>query len=300
VTHSDIQSRMADYLEGDLALGKRALFDAHLDGCEECSRELAAMRETIDLLRGLASPEPPADLAPNVMRRIAEGEGQPRWLDRVAAWFGELNSFLAGPRIAVPVAALAACLAVFVATGERGGFSLSGSEPKAETAQVAQSGGAESRRETPPRVSPEAFVRHDRVSSSPRLGMRGSTLTSEPLQARVDPQHSAGDRSLEMASAQAAGAVEAQSIRTRDEWLEVLIQQPQIFAREHVELSPVEQELWITHLARRAVELRRMDEVLAALRATPDPIAAALADSFSQASPRQEFAGQKIRGRRKR
>ena len=130
--------------------------------------------------------------------------------------------------------------------------------------------------------------------------MRGSALSDESSQAPVGIRRRVGDRSLEMASAQAGGAVEAHSIRTRDEWLEVLIQQPQVFAREHVELSPIEQELWISHLALRAVELRRLPEVVAALRGTPDPIAAALADEFAAAAPRQEFAGQKARVGRNR
>ena len=59
MNHSDIQGRMADYLEGELSLGNRALFDAHLDGCGDCSRDLSAMRETIGLLRSLPAPEPP-------------------------------------------------------------------------------------------------------------------------------------------------------------------------------------------------------------------------------------------------
>ena len=46
MNHSDIQNRMADYLEGDLSLSKRALFDAHLDACTECARELSEMRGT--------------------------------------------------------------------------------------------------------------------------------------------------------------------------------------------------------------------------------------------------------------
>ena len=60
MNHSDIQSRMANYLEGELALGDRALFDGHLDSCESCSGELSEMRATINLLRRLPTPEPPA------------------------------------------------------------------------------------------------------------------------------------------------------------------------------------------------------------------------------------------------
>ena len=76
----------------------------------------------------------------------------------------------------------------------------------------------------------------------------------------------------------------SQSVRSRDEWLDVLIQHPQAFAREHSELSTVEQELWITHLSRRAVELERLEEVVVALRATADPFAVVLAKSFAAAA----------------
>ena len=38
MNHSDIQARMADYLDGELNLDKRALFDGHLDHCEDKRR----------------------------------------------------------------------------------------------------------------------------------------------------------------------------------------------------------------------------------------------------------------------
>jgi anti-sigma factor RsiW len=125
VTHADIQRCMADYLEGDLSLGKRALFDAHLDACVDCSGELSEMRGTIALLRRLPTSEPPANLADNVMRRLAEGEGQPGWLDRMERWFADLSSAVASPRFALPLTAVAAGLAVVLVTGD-GRLSLQG------------------------------------------------------------------------------------------------------------------------------------------------------------------------------
>jgi len=114
VNHSDVQARMADYLEGDLSLAKRALFDAHLDSCELCAAELAEMRRTITALRSLPSPEPPPDLVDKVMRRIRAGEGKTSWLDHVGGWLSELAS----PRIAIPATALAAAVAVALVTGD--------------------------------------------------------------------------------------------------------------------------------------------------------------------------------------
>jgi len=114
VNHSDIQSRMASYLDGELSLDARALFDAHLDQCDACSRELAEMRGTIRLLRSLPTPEPPPDLVSNVMSRIAEGEGQPDWIGRV---MDQLSRVFV-PRIAIPVSAVAAALTLTVVSGD--------------------------------------------------------------------------------------------------------------------------------------------------------------------------------------
>jgi hypothetical protein len=103
VKHLEAQSHMADYLEGDLDLTKRALLDAHLDTCGRCSQEFREMRGTIGLLRGLSDPEPPAFLAEAVMRRIREGETSLGFGGRFRAWVATLAS----PRIALPATALA-------------------------------------------------------------------------------------------------------------------------------------------------------------------------------------------------
>jgi hypothetical protein len=110
VNHSDIQSTMAGYLDGTLALEKRALFDGHLDQCKECTEELAEMRGTIHLIRTLPDPEPPADLVSNVMQMIREGEARPSFLERL----GEISAALLSPKIAIPATALAAGLLVVV------------------------------------------------------------------------------------------------------------------------------------------------------------------------------------------
>jgi len=114
VNHADVQRQMADYLEGDLPLPRRALFDAHLDACPECRHEVDAVRRTVALLRELPDPEPPPALAADVMRRIRAGEGR-------APWYLRAGAFLADslvPRVAVPATAVAAGLAVAVVSGE--------------------------------------------------------------------------------------------------------------------------------------------------------------------------------------
>jgi hypothetical protein len=293
VNHSDIESRMADYLEGDLSLGKRALFDAHLDTCTDCESELAEMRGTIGLLRGLPTPEPPTDLVDNVMRRIKLGEGQPGLVDRMARWFAELNDFITTPRFAVPATALAAGLAVVLVTGE-GNFSvpsLQTSGPETQIARHPSGAGQQKLTDEQMRTFADAVaglraesVADNSTPSGSRLGMSGSTPEGDTDRSPLGGRSGAADHSLKFASVASGGSATAQSVRTRDEWLEVLIDQPRVFAVEHRELSAVEQELWITHLSRRAVELGRLDDVVTALRATADPVSVALADSFAAAA----------------
>ena len=103
MNHADVRGRMADYLEGDLVLSERALFDGHLDGCESCSHEFTQLRDTVRLLRSLPDPQPPALLVENVMRRIRSGEGSVRLLDHIRAGL----SLVARPQLAVPATALA-------------------------------------------------------------------------------------------------------------------------------------------------------------------------------------------------
>ena len=167
MNHSDIQSRMASYLDGELSLEKRALFDAHLDSCDACSAELMEMRETIRLLRNLPSPEPPPDLVAHVMQRIEEGEGQPSWLGQLA---DRLHTIFV-PRFAIPATAAAAALTLTVIAGE---FDLQGMNARERApAQFAAS--------TP---DPMAIVSRAPGSTLPVRGARSSTPATN---ARPEP-----------------------------------------------------------------------------------------------------------------
>jgi hypothetical protein len=114
VRHAEVQSQLADYLEGDLPLTKRARIDAHFDICESCSNDLAELRQTISLVRGLPTPEPPADLVESVMARVRAGEGRVRLWDRISAKLGELSS----PIFVVPAGAVAVALVTLVISGD--------------------------------------------------------------------------------------------------------------------------------------------------------------------------------------
>jgi hypothetical protein len=168
VNHADVQSRMADYLEGGLRLSERALFDAHLDACEACARDVRELRAVVSLLRSLPDPEPPADLAQSVMRRVAAGEGRTTWLDRIRSAASRATDL----RMAVPLGvAAAAALALVVAEGPI--------QPLAPTPEMAVARGLVRAPEM--RASGDAQPREpERLRSEPS-GIRTARVTvSEP------------------------------------------------------------------------------------------------------------------------
>lgn len=66
MNHSDWESqreRLSAYLDGELSPAERAALDPHLRDCEQCQRELAALRQTRALLRALPTPALPRDFS---------------------------------------------------------------------------------------------------------------------------------------------------------------------------------------------------------------------------------------------
>jgi hypothetical protein len=62
VRHTDWErerERISAYLDGELTGADRAALEAHLPDCDECQRELAALRQTRALLRALPAPALP-------------------------------------------------------------------------------------------------------------------------------------------------------------------------------------------------------------------------------------------------
>jgi hypothetical protein len=111
VNHPETRFNMAAYLEGELDLTRRALLDAHLDSCGDCSDEFAEMRRTVALLRGLPDIEPPPFLVEKVMRQIREGDGRATIGDRIRDFVRTVVT----PQVAIPAAALS--LGLMMATG---------------------------------------------------------------------------------------------------------------------------------------------------------------------------------------
>ena len=101
-----VRSHLGDHLEGDLDLRSRTRVDEHLGRCASCARELSELRSTVGLLRSLPAPQPPAELANEVMRRINSGEGRTQQSPAVIR-----NLF--GPRVAAALAAGLAAFAIF-------------------------------------------------------------------------------------------------------------------------------------------------------------------------------------------
>ncbi len=101
-----IRSHLGDHLEGDLELQLRARVDEHLGRCASCARELSELRSTVALVRSLPAPQPPAELANEVMQRIGAGEGRMRRSPAVIR-------HLLDPRVAAALAAGLAGFAIF-------------------------------------------------------------------------------------------------------------------------------------------------------------------------------------------
>ena len=121
MNHADVKKHLADYLEGDLELEDRALVDAHLDACTQCSTEVEEMLQTIRLLRSLPEPEIPPMIAANVMRRIRAGEAEPGFWGRLS----RMVSSLLEPTFVLPASAIAVAALVFsVIQGQGIGFGI--------------------------------------------------------------------------------------------------------------------------------------------------------------------------------
>lgn len=321
MNHSDVRNHMADYLEGDLPIERRALFDAHLDECAECSEEIAEMRGTIALLRGLPDPEPPAGLADDVIRRIRMGEARGGFLDRLS----EIAAALFEPKVLAPLSAAMLAAGILIGTGQlRVGGPLpvqtdtvtatpEASErvvaklrlPRHPGTHVASSSGGE------PGRAPSIIIwsgsgavgpvtgegpidvwsqLEEQQRARPPLGL-GSGPESLPVATatrRSSPLPSSSLASL-LQSSSAAASPDAGQMPDADEWLEFVIARPMEFAAalspEHG-TSMAAQELWVKSLARHAADQGRLDEVVTALRRSTSRSAHHLADDFEAAGRR--------------
>jgi len=309
---------MADYLEGDLELDKRALFDAHLDDCSDCAEEVAGMRGTISLLHSLPDPLVPEEMSRQIMRRIRSGETYPAWREALKAVFAPVLE----PRILAPVSAGLLVLGLVLGSGDFVHVRAVGSE----TAPGLVNAFEQSR--TTDVLAPAAknnsrflFVQQD-TSALPTAGFRPtpkqemmalSTLmaNSSPLgQIRFDIRplpflvprteqdrmqepsqyelvSTRPDTSMSQAIApmpsNSSSALERARQPSAEDWLVRIQSDPAGFAGRLAFTSLAEQELWVQHLAKVARQNNELDEVVASLRSSPSRGARLLADDFEAA-----------------
>jgi len=307
VNHSDVQDHMADYLEGHLPLERRALFDAHLDDCGACSDEIREMQQTITFLRSLPEPEVPAGFSDSVMRRVRETGDRAPWLDTLR----ETIRFLASPRVLVPASVAMIALGIIGGTGQvqeallleapgaplssegrvaeetvLAGVPLAGNALKTDSAGGARpTSGLQIRFQPGPvRVPTQQIIQLapiplNQFAERPQ-GFAGGAVQNDVFYGPTRFQNRAGV--VRVAAQSQARTSEKQP--SADEWLVRLRRNPGDFAAVLSNSTLAEQELWIANLARHATERGELDEIVAALRASPSQRANLLAEDFVAAS----------------
>lgn len=256
-----VRPHLGDHMEGDLELRLRGQVDEHLRQCASCATELGELRSTVALLRSLSAPEPPAELASEVMRRIRAGEARPRRSQAVVRYVFD-------PRV---VAALAAGLA---------GFAILTS---IETRWVPASGTRA--------VQPSEIVIAQQAPTGIRQAAASNGATVRSIQPRLTAiERAAANRFYRpdprSMVADVYGHVDPDLQQLDlDGQLEHAKADPNGFLRQVNEVSESERRAWIAPLVVRA-GLRGDAQVVARrLRDTSHPLADALAAEFDRMSP---------------
>jgi anti-sigma-K factor RskA len=73
VAEHRFEELLGSYLLGELAYEEEHELERHLEECPECRRELDRLRQTDNLLRQLATNEPPAELKDQVLAQVRGG-----------------------------------------------------------------------------------------------------------------------------------------------------------------------------------------------------------------------------------
>jgi len=270
MNHPEVRRRMGEYLQGDLTLAQRALFDAHLDGCDACAEDLRALRETIRLLRELPTPEVPPHLADRVVARIADGEGRARWWDGLAS----AGSRLDPTRYLPPLAAAALTSAVVIVGVRDLGWQIPGTQVPGPA-------------ERPAATAPPPDLRMQTRAQRPAPDLRMQTRAQRPapdlrMQTRAQPAESAEPRAPGLRSFAAAPAAPAADA-AEEEALEVeVIEDPHLFLERYRALQAERRDAWLARMAERAARRSRVEDVARRLREQAGPEGRALADRFEE------------------
>jgi hypothetical protein len=312
---------MADYLEGHLPLARRALFDAHLDDCAECAREISAMQETIGVLRSLPEPEVPPHLADNALRRIRNGEANPPWYDHVR----HAVTTLLSPRVLAPVSAGMLVMGVITWVGESqlpgqgpgvapspvlvqadppaagggSGTTVAANRAAQRIAASPRGGGVPSAQD-PLGPSHQWASQLDTLVGRMRRNQRFEPPLAEPTQTvqvagRPDQGYPTGNRygtagGQSRVPQQHPSAPGDQPLPSADAWLLHAQRSPAAFAAELYQLTLAEQELWVGSLSRHAAQEGSLDTVISALQSSQSEQARLLAQDFRAAGERMTTA----------
>jgi anti-sigma factor RsiW len=324
VNHGDVKKSLADYLEGDIGIEERASVDAHLDECDECSREVVEMQQTIRLLRLMPEPETPPMIAGNVMRRIRAGETKPRGFARFLKGIKSIFE----PSFVLPASAIAAGALVVVALQDPESLALPDfmgpnpgpSQVMEPGADMATAGGGFSAQQaariagleavvprsvsysTPP--VPRSRVRDMYVANGTGNGRRSpsnappsATFVMDRNQQGVraasqtsslDTARSRSVNGLRLSLAEAARqGISSGGEDPRDAWLARGLSDPIGFSRFIAEQNLAEQELWVARLSERAEARGLLQELTETLRKAGDPTASWLATDFEAEMERE-------------
>jgi anti-sigma factor RsiW len=103
--HQVIVESLEEYIGGDLAPSTRRDFEAHLEACEECKREVNGMLELSGLFVSLRSTEeiaPPPEFCAQVFARVSKQQTASFWtLFSLDATFGRRVVFASLMTLAV-------------------------------------------------------------------------------------------------------------------------------------------------------------------------------------------------------
>jgi hypothetical protein len=196
VNHADIKKHLADYLEGDLPIGDRALVDAHLDACDSCAGEVEEMLQTIRLLRTMPDPETPPMIAADVMRRIRSGEGQLGLLGRIGRMLGGVLE----PGFVLPASAIAAAALVVTVVQSFGG--IPGFDGTRDSRDVSEEGYSLDRTESSVASLPASIAADRRGEQRARALRARRASNGMDFVARVERRASQSDRTLRIGPVQ--------------------------------------------------------------------------------------------------
>lgn len=177
--HDHVRDRLGDYLEGALPLRDRALVDSHLDGCERCLGELGDLRATVRMLRALSAVDEPIDVTAAVMRRIAAGEAEPTWWQRLV----DVVDVWARPRALVAVAVGASALAgVLIFEPERlaGDLALQPEPPRGDAVAASPLRPAAFFERAPGALRASDLAAPDRSQATDSRGLSGTRVLGLP------------------------------------------------------------------------------------------------------------------------